>query len=166
MGLRKTNPFLSRWKVSSVSAQENLGKPPPRWILRAYTKVNVWVYRLTKGRRMNLLEGKPICLVTMKGAKSGKKRTIPLMYVPYGDSFILVASQGGMPKNPAWYYNLKKFPEVTIEYNGVKYPSVAREVGKEEKSKIWPICLEYWPAYEVYQKRTQREIPVFICEPR
>lgn len=149
-----------------MSAQENLGKPPPRWILKAYTKVNVWVYRISKGKLMNHLAGKPICLVTMKGAKSAKNRTIPLMYVPYEDSFILVASQGGMPKNPAWYHNLKKHPEITIEYKGVKYPLMARQVDKEEKSKIWPICLEYWPAYAVYQKRTQREIPVFICEPR
>lgn len=148
-----------------MSTKEDLGKPPPRWLLKAFTKVNVWVYRFSKGKLMNFLEGKPICLVTMKGAKTAKTRTIPLMYVPYENSFVLVASQGGMPKNPVWYHNLKKYPEITIEYKGIKYPLLARQVSKEEKTKIWPTCIEYWPDYDIYQKRTQREIPVFLCEP-
>ena len=148
-----------------MSATKSLGNVPPRWFMRIYTKVNVWVYRLSKGKFMNRLLGKPICLVTMTGAKSNKKRTIPLMYVPYENSFVLVASQGGLPKNPSWFYNLKKHPEITIEYGGVKYFLVARQLDKEERAKVWPTCLAYWPDYAVYQQRTTREIPVFLCEP-
>jgi deazaflavin-dependent oxidoreductase (nitroreductase family) len=149
-----------------MSAQENLGKPPPRWLLKLYTRINVWVYRWSKGKYLNRLQGKPICLVTMKGAKSARERTVPLMYVPYENGFVLVASQGGTPKNPVWYYNLKKYPQVTIEYNGVSYSMLARQVTGEEKARIWPTCLAYWPDYAIYQQRTGRDIPVFLCEPR
>lgn len=118
-----------------MSTQDNLGKPVPRWLMRVYSKANVWVYRLSKGKLMNRMQGKPICLVTMTGAKSSKKHTIPLIYVPYENNFVLVASQGGMPQNPSWYFNLKKNPEITIEYNGVKYPLIARHLDKDEKNK-------------------------------
>jgi hypothetical protein len=78
------------------------GSPTPRWLLRAFTRFNVLVYRFSGGRLMNRLAGMPIVLVKMRGARSGKTRTIPLMCVPHGDDFILVASQGGAPKHPAW----------------------------------------------------------------
>ena len=149
-----------------MSAQQDLGKPPPRWVLKLYTRINVWVYHWSKGKYMNTLEGKPICLVTMTGAKSGRERTIPLMYVPYENGFVLVASQGGAPNNPVWYYNLKKNPQITIEYHGVAYRMLARQVEGEEKARIWPTCLAYWPDFGLYQQRTGRNIPVFLCEPR
>ena len=96
----------------SEEVNTKTGALPPRWVLKLFTKVNVIVYKLTRGRLMNKLSGMPILLVEMKGARSGKKRTIPLMYVPHGDGFLLVASQGGAPKHPVWYHNLVAYPDV------------------------------------------------------
>ena len=144
---------------------EDLGKPPPRWILKAFTRLNVWVYRLSGGRLMNKLGGDPICLVTMTGAKSGLTRTIPLMYVPHGDSVLLVASQGGAPKHPIWYHNLVAHPDIVVEEGGRKRSLRARELGPEEKAEVWPVCVAHYAPYADYQKRTSRPIPVFRCEP-
>ena len=145
--------------------REDLGKPPPRWLLKALTRVNVFVYRASGGRLMNKLAGDPICLVTMTGAKSGRERTIPLMYVPDGDSILLVASQGGAPSHPVWYHNLVAHPDVVIEEGGRRMPLRARQVDAEEKARLWPICVSHYRPYEDYQRRTDRDIPVFRCEP-
>ena len=147
-----------------MSETKEAAAPIPLWFLKGFTKFNVFVYKVSSGRFMSKLAGMPICLVEMKGAKTGKTRTIPLMHVPSGDKVILVASQGGAPKNPVWYYNLMKYPEVRITEGGVTRNLVARKVGDEEKLKLWPTCLEYYPPYQEYQERTERNIPVFICE--
>jgi deazaflavin-dependent oxidoreductase (nitroreductase family) len=138
--------------------------PPPRWVLKLFTKVNVIVYKLSGGRWMNKLAGLPILLVEMKGARSGRKRTIPLMYVPHSDGFLLVASQGGAPKHPVWYHNLVAYPDVRINFGGQTKPMKARRVSDEEKTKLWPVCCEYYPPYQDYQDLTDRNIPVFLCE--
>ena len=145
-------------------APEDLGKPPPRWVLKIFTRVNVFVYKLSGGRLMNTLSGMPIVLVTMTGAKSERTITIPLMYVPHDKGFILVASQGGAPKHPAWYYNLVKHPSIEIAHEGVTRELTARRVAEDEKATLWPTCVEYYPPYEQYQRRTERLIPVFLCE--
>jgi len=151
--------------ANNSSSPTDLGSPPPAWLLRAYTRVNVWVYRLSKGKLMNHLEGRPICLITMTGAKSGKKRTVPLMYVPDGDRILLVASQGGMPKHPVWYFNLIANPKIIVEQGGVRRELIARVANTDEKSAVWPTCIKFYPDYDIYQLRTNRDIPVFICEP-
>ena len=115
---------------------------------------------------MNKLSGMPILLVEMKGAKSGKQRTIPLMYVSYEDGFILVASQGGAPKNPVWYNNLVANPDIVVQYKSNKMNLRARQVDDAEKAVVWPVCVEHYSEYGDYQKRTDRNIPVFVCEPR
>ncbi len=150
---------------SATGQNPDKGAPPPRWVLKAFTKLNVLVYKLSGGRLMNKLSGMPIMLVKMTGAKSGRAITIPLMYVPDGDNVILVASQGGAPKNPVWYHNLKKNPEVEVTQGGVTRKMIARQVGDEEKAALWPTCCKYYPPYEEYQQRTERNIPVFVCEP-
>ena len=140
------------------------GAPPPRWFLKAYTRLNVFLYRLSGGRLMNTLAGMPIIVVKMKGARSGRVISIPLMYVPHESGFVLVASQGGAPKTPAWYYNLMKHPEIQITYGGQSARFTAKLVSDEVKAKLWPLCVECYPPYEQYQKRTDRDIPVFLCE--
>ena len=145
-------------------AKKNAEKAPPRWLLKLFTKVNVFVYRLSGGRLMNTLSGMPILLVQMRGAKSGKTLTIPLMYVPSENGFLLVASQGGAPKNPAWYYNLMAYQDVTITFDGRTRAMKAKRLLDEEKRHFWSICCEYYPPYQEYQDRTDRKIPVFLCE--
>ena len=143
---------------------EDLGKPPPRWVLKIFTRINVFVYKLSGGRLMSTLSGMPIVVVTMTGAKSQRTITIPLMYVPHDKGFILVASQGGAPKHPSWYYNLVKHPNIEITHEGVTRQLTARRVSEDEKAILWPTCVEYYPPYEQYQRRTKRLIPVFLCE--
>jgi deazaflavin-dependent oxidoreductase (nitroreductase family) len=154
---------IMRNSSDTPPASDN-GAPPPLWLLKAFTKFNVFIYKLSGGRLMNTLEGMPIVLVKMTGAKSGKSRTIPLMYVPHDNGLILVASQGGAPNNPAWFHNLCKHPQVEITRDGQTRKLTARRVSDEEKAQLWPTCVKYYPPYEQYQKRTDRNIPLFLCQ--
>lgn len=140
-------------------------KPPPRWLMKALTKLNVWIFRLSDGRLMNRFAGREICLVKMKGASSGKVRYIPLMYVPYKDGVLLVASQGGAPKHPVWYHNLITYPNIEVQVERKTFAVKARQASSEEKKELWPTCVEYYPPYDDYQAITSRDIPVFICLP-
>ncbi|MEE2665042.1 MAG: nitroreductase family deazaflavin-dependent oxidoreductase [Myxococcota bacterium] len=136
-----------------------------RRFIKPFSGFNTLVYRLTGGRLMGSFQGRPVCLVTMTGAKSGKTRTVPLMYVPYKDGVIIVASQGGAPKSPVWFHNLVKHPDIEVQYKSRKMKLRARQVAGEEKAQVWPTCVEHYPSYDDYQARTDRSIPVFVCEP-
>jgi deazaflavin-dependent oxidoreductase (nitroreductase family) len=140
-------------------------KPPPKRIIRFFTALNVLIYRLSGGRLMNRLEGAPICLVTMTGRKSGKKKTIALMYTPHGQEVLLVASLGGAPQHPVWYYNLKAQPQIELQAGRVRRKMVAREASPEEKRLLWPVVVANYPSFAAYQQRTTREIPLFVCSP-
>ncbi len=137
-----------------------------RRMIKPLSGLNTFVYRLTGGRLMGTIGGREVCLVTMTGAKSGKQRTVPLMYVPYEDGVIIVASLGGAPKHPVWYYNLVSNPDIEVQYRRRKLKLRARRVDADEKTRVWPTCVEHYPPYEDYQRRTDRDIPVFVCEPR
>ncbi len=145
-------------------SEQTYAGPPPRGVLKFFTRVNVFVYKLTGGKVMNKLGGMPIVLIEMTGAKSGARRTIPLMYVPHESGFLLVASQGGAPRHPVWYYNLKAHPDVKVTFEGKTQPMTARQLSSEEKAEVWPTCCEYYPPYQEYQDFTDRDIPVFLCE--
>ena len=103
---------------TSSAPSTGAGAPPPHWVVKAMTRVHVFLNRLTGGRLFNSLQGDDVCFVTMKGAKSGRTLTIPLMYVPYRDGVLLVASLGGAPRNPVWYNNLVKHPEIAVSHRG------------------------------------------------
>lgn len=144
---------------------EGEGKPPPRWILKLVTRIHVLLHRLTGGRAFNKLGGDEVCFVTMTGARSGRRITVPLMYVPHGDGVLLVASQGGAPKNPVWYHNLVKHPEITVRHRDEVMKLRARLARPEEKPALWPVCDEHYAPYAQYRRRTNRDIPIFVCEP-
>jgi deazaflavin-dependent oxidoreductase (nitroreductase family) len=146
-----------------LSASRNIGKAPPRWLLIAFTWLHVFLHRLTGS--LNTLAGKKMCFVVMTGARSGRERMIPLMYIPYGRCVLLVASAGGAPDHPAWYHNLVKYPKVEVEHEGERQMFRARPAKPEEKSVLWPICYQHYAPYAEYRKRTSRDIPIFICEP-
>ena len=139
---------------------------PPRWAIKAMTRTHVFLNRLTGGRWFNSLQGDDVCFVTMKGAKSGRTLTIPLMYVPYGEGVLLVASMGGAPSNPVWYGNLVKHPEIDVTHRGRAMRLRARLARPEEKPALWPLCDQHYAPYADYRKRTSRDIPIFVCEPR
>lgn len=137
-----------------------------RKFIKPFSRLNVWVYKLTRGLLMGKFQGRPVILVSMTGAKTGKKRTIPLMYVPYKDGVIVVGSQGGAPKSPVWVKSIQQNPEVVVQYRGNKMELKARQADDAEKAAVWPTCVEWYAPYQDYQGRTDRNIPVFICEPR
>lgn len=141
------------------------GKPPPRWVLKAMTRTHVLLHRLSGGRLFNTLAGDDVCFVTMTGAKSGRTRTVPLMYVPYEGGVLLVASQGGAPRNPVWYGNLLKHPDIEVSHRGRRMQLRARLATPEEKPDLWPICDRHYAPYAEYRARTTRDIPIFVCEP-
>jgi deazaflavin-dependent oxidoreductase (nitroreductase family) len=140
-------------------------RPPPKLLIKLSSKVNVFLYRLSGGRITGKLFGTPICLVTMTGRKSGRDITIPLMYNPDGENVILVASLGGAPKNPLWYYNLIAHPRVTIQMGSTRREMLAEQATPEQKAALWPVIVANFPNYELYQQRTQRDIPLMICSP-
>ena len=150
-------------KTSSPST--GTGAPPPRWVVKVMTRLHVFLNRLTGGRLFNSLGGDDVCFVTMKGAKSGRTLTIPLMYVPYRDGVLLVASLGGSPRNPAWYHNLVKHPEIAVSHRRRRLKLRARLATAQEKPGLWPICDQHYAPYADYRKRTTRDIPIFVCEP-
>jgi deazaflavin-dependent oxidoreductase (nitroreductase family) len=115
----------------------------------------------TEGAEM---KGKPIILLTTIGAKSGKIRKTPLMRVEHDGEYAVVASLGGAPKNPVWYYNLKANPHVELQDGPTKRDYLAREVTGDEKATWWERAVATWPDYAKYQSKTSREIPVFVLE--
>ena len=136
---------------------------PPGWLVKLFTRINVMVYRGSRGRWMNTLAGRPICLVEMIGRRSQKTITIPLMYVPDSERVYLVASQGGAPRHPAWYYNLIDNPTIVILAAGTRRAMRAEVIEGSAKSEVWRWCVECYLEYEVYRTRTNREIQVLVC---
>jgi len=134
-------------------------------LVKAVTRLHVLLNRLSGGRLFNTFGGDDVCFVTMKGAKSGRTLTIPLMYVPYRDGLLLVASQGGAPRNPVWYHNLVKHPEIVVSHRRRIRKLRARLANQEEEPELWPICDQHYAPYAEYRKRTTRDIPIFVCEP-
>ncbi len=109
--------------------------------------------------------GLPVIIVTNRGRKTGGIRKTPLMRVADGNSYILVASMGGAPKNPLWYHNLKAEPNVDIRDEAEVYSMRVREVvDPAERQRLWDIAVEAYPPYQEYQGRTDRVIPVFVAE--
>jgi deazaflavin-dependent oxidoreductase (nitroreductase family) len=137
----------------------------PKWILKTMSRTHIFLNRLTLGKMFNTLSGDEVCFVTMTGAKSGRSITIPLMYVPYKNGLLLVASRGGSPNNPVWYYNIAKNPDISVRYRGQKMTLKARLATADEKPELWPVCDSHYAPYADYRARTDRDIPIFVCEP-
>ena len=119
----------------------------------------------SNGTEGTTLNGLPVVLLTTRGAKSGKLRKTPLMRVEHDGKYAIVASLGGAPKNPVWYYNVKADPHVELRDGQMTRDMVAREVTGEEKAVWWERAVAAFPNYADYQKNTDREIPVFVLEP-
>jgi F420H(2)-dependent quinone reductase len=136
-------------------------------LLGRLTQGHTAVYRVTGGRIGHRAPGAPpMLLLDHVGAKSGAKRTSPLVYVRDGEDVVLVASKGGYPKNPGWFYNLKANPDTEVQVGSQHRPVHARIANPEERKRLWPMALKTYGGYADYQKRTEREIPLVILEPR
>ena len=122
-------------------------------------------FEASDGQKSNTLDGKPVIVLTSVGARTGKLRKTALMRVEHEGAYAVVASRGGAAKNPVWYYNLKANPHVELQDGATKLDYTAREVTGDEKATWWERALVVWPAYASYQKKTTRQIPVFVLEP-
>ncbi len=139
--------------------QERLFEP----LLKALSVLNVWLFRASGGRLGGQFRGSiPILLLTTVGLRSGRRRTAPLLYYKDGEELVVVASKGGMSRHPLWYGNLQANPDVEVEVQGEKRKMVARPATSDEKAALWPQLVAMYPDYELYQARTERDIPVII----
>ena len=130
-----------------------------------WARENAELYMASGGREGTELKGKPVVLLTTVGAKTGKLRKTPLMRVEHGGEYAVVASLGGAPRNPVWYHNAKAHPRVELQDGTVTGDFQAREIFGEEKAIWWQRALEVWPDYADYQRKTDRDIPVFVLTP-
>ncbi|MDV7082819.1 nitroreductase family deazaflavin-dependent oxidoreductase [Rhodococcus sp. IEGM 248] len=148
----------SKWTVTFI-----------KWM----SKINVVLYRRTGGRLGSkwrvgsaFPRGLPVCLLTTTGRKSGEPRISPLLFLEDGDRIILVASQGGLPKHPMWYLNLRANPGVTVQVKSRVRPMNAHVADPEERARLWPRLVDMYPDFDNYQAWTDRTIPVVVCNPR
>src|SRR5262252_3960989 len=135
---------------------------------RDWVREQVELYERTNGSEGNTLRdtGLPIIIVTHIGNKTGAIRKTPLMRVKDGENYILVGSQGGAPKNPAWVHNLRVDPHIELRDETIVRPMRVREVkDAAEKARLWTLAVAAYPPYADYQARTERQIPVFVAEP-
>jgi deazaflavin-dependent oxidoreductase (nitroreductase family) len=132
-----------------------------------WVRDQVELYEGSGGTRGTTLRdtGLPVVIVTSLGARSGKIRKTPLMRVEHDGRYLLVASQGGAPQHPTWYFNLKNHPVIELQDGPVKQEMTVRELSGEEKATWWERAVAAFPNYADYQRRTDREIPVFLAEP-
>ena len=127
---------------------------------------HVRVYRETDGERGYHWRGTAILLLTTTGRKSGEERTTPLIHRTDGDRWIVVASRGGTPDHPGWFYNLSEDPEIEIQVKGERIPVRASTVEGDERERLWKLMTEVWPDYDAYQSNTDRKIPIVALERR
>jgi deazaflavin-dependent oxidoreductase (nitroreductase family) len=130
-----------------------------------HARIQAEEYEASGGARSNTMRGVPIIVLTSVGAKTGKLRKTPLMRVEHDGQYAVVASKGGAPEHPVWYYNLKANPHVELQDGAAKRDYVAHEATGEERDLWWRRSTEVWPDYDVYQTKTDRQIPVFVLEP-
>jgi deazaflavin-dependent oxidoreductase (nitroreductase family) len=138
---------------------------PARLALKLGSGVHTGLYRATGGKLFGRMGKSPIMLLNTVGRKTGRKRTSPLLYVMDGEDFVIIASKGGAPTHPAWYLNLKANPDATVEVGDRKVRVRAEEVDSEEKVRLWQKMVEMYPAYDAYQEKTEREIPLLVLRP-
>jgi deazaflavin-dependent oxidoreductase (nitroreductase family) len=123
---------------------------------------HVRVYRETDGEHGYQWRGTTILLLTTVGRKSGEQRTTPLIHRTDGEHWIVVASKGGAPEHPSWYENLLAEPDAMIQVKGEQIDVRASTAAGEERARLWSLMAEVWPAYDEYQARTDREIPIVV----
>jgi deazaflavin-dependent oxidoreductase (nitroreductase family) len=121
-------------------------------------------YVETGGEDGHEWQGTVALILTTRGRQSGEQRSTPLIYQPDGDAFVVVASKGGAEEPPAWYLNLQADPQVEVQIRDERFAARARTADAQEKERLWPKMVAVWPAYDEYQAKTEREIPVVILE--
>jgi len=145
-----------------MSPEGEYAPSPRRWV-----RDQVELFEGSSGTAGTTLldTGLPVVIVTSVGAKTGKVRKTPLMRVEHAGAYAAVASMGGAPKNPVWYYNLRANPKVTLQDGPRRHEMIARELTGTERAEWWERAIAAYPPYAEYQTKTTRQIPVFVLEP-
>ena len=159
---------LSATSDGDVTNMDYMKAADRMWpLLNRLMGVHTAAYRATRGLVGHRIPGAPpMLLLDHVGAKSGAKRTSPLVYVDDGPDVVIVASKGGHPRHPAWFHNLRANPETTVQIGSERRSVRARVATPEERKRLWPKAVETYGGYRGYQHRTGREIPLVVLEPR
>jgi deazaflavin-dependent oxidoreductase (nitroreductase family) len=131
-----------------------------------WNRQTIEAFRANKGQVGGMWEGRPLLLLTTTGAKSGRHRTNPVMYLREGDRVFVFASKGGAPSHPDWYRNLLAHPEVAVEIGDLTYTAIAKPLTGEERDSIYARWAQQYPQFRQYQEKTSRTIPVIELQPR
>jgi deazaflavin-dependent oxidoreductase (nitroreductase family) len=138
----------------------------PAGALRALGKLNVPIYRLSRGRLMNSIGRAPVLLLTTVGRRSGQRRTAPVVYGEDGVGLVVIGSNAGNPNSPAWALNLRANPDAEVEIRGRRREVRARVAEGDERARLWRAMNAQYAGFEVYERRTDREISLFVLEAR
>jgi F420H(2)-dependent quinone reductase len=136
-----------------------------KFIFKGVLSLMVFLYTSTGGRIGGTMNGGDVLLLTTTGRKSGKQRTVPLLYIRDGSAYVITASAGGADRHPGWFFNVRSNPQATIQVKDKQMRVVAEVAGPGKKSELWAQLLEIAPFFARYQQRTQREIPMVILHP-
>ena len=134
-------------------------------MLKLILKVMVFLYNVSGGRIGGKMGKAPVLLLTTTGRKTGKQRTLPLIYIMDGSAYVITASAGGADKHPGWFFNIRSNPQATIQVKDKHIKVTAEIAGPEKKPELWARLVEVAPNFAGYQKRTSREIPMVILHP-
>jgi deazaflavin-dependent oxidoreductase (nitroreductase family) len=153
---------------------DGLDSPITTKVIKYMARIQVWLFQRTNGRIGNkwrigagFKKPVPTLLLEHRGRKSGKLFTTPVLYLAHGDAWVVVASQGGLPKNPQWYYNLRALPETRIHIKGHRdVPVLASVAGPTQRAKLWPLLVDLYADFVKYAAWADREIPVVILTRR
>ena len=129
-------------------------------MLKLVSRLNVLLYRLTRGRVGGRFGRVPVLLLTTARRKPGRRHTVPLLYVEDGDSLVVIGSKGGNPRHPDWYFNLQRDPRCLVEIRGGKTPMIAETVDPDARGPLWDRAVAAYRGYAEYQKKTTRTIPL------
>ena len=148
--------------------KEVTGRRPSKlsvFLQNALTTIHTFIYRFTNGAIGGTMVNCPVLLLTTRGRKTNKLRTVPLLYLADEDNVVLVASNGGATKHPTWWLNLQSNPEGQVQVKGIKRRVRAEKASADEKGRLWPQLTAMYPGYKRYQEITNRDIPVVILRP-
>jgi deazaflavin-dependent oxidoreductase (nitroreductase family) len=166
MGVRPFDPNFRKSGIEQAMEWVAKRRPITWFFIHVGNRVDPWLMRVSRGR-LKVAPSSPTILLTHTGARSGKRRTTPLVYFTQGDHVVLIASKGGAPSHPAWYHNLKANPEVEASTDGRPEPYLAREAEGAERERLWDLATTLYSGYAGYQERAdRRRIPVVVLEPR
>src|SRR5919199_5345013 len=143
----------------NMSVEQEPVDSPVGWVAEHARK-----YVETNGEEGHIWNGVPTLALTTTGRRSGKQHRTMLIYGRDGDRYVVVASKGGAEQHPQWYRNLQENPDVQVQVGAERFSARARTATPEEKPRLWKMMAEIWPAYDQYQTKTSREIPVVILE--